>query len=334
MLSSGSILTENLAAKIHQAGCDGAFVADATFDDLNIKGIISAKLKENTVRSLRNFFEGISAGNHFLISRSFSAMKRQLYEIIDEISTDKNAMINMVDLKVFDDYTYYHCVNVAALSIMVGVSAGMNKSGLYKLGMGGLLHDLGKLYIPKEILNKLGPLTYDEYEVMKKHSQYGSEYLKRQTEIPLESVIAVLTHHERYDGKGYPLGLPANKQTLEGKIIAICDNYDAMTSDRPYRKAFSPSEAIEHIMGNAGIMFDPKVLDIFIKKIVPYPVGSVVNLSNGKKGIVIENFPKSYVRPRIKLICGEGDGDIYDLCHDPSLLNVTVVGIEKGSVLY
>ncbi len=255
--------------------------------------------------------------------------------IIDEISTDKNAMINMVDLKVFDDYTYYHCVNVAALSIMVGVSAGMNRTGLYKLGMGALLHDLGKLYIPKEILNKLGPLTYDEYETIKKHSRYGSDYLKRQNEIPLESVIAVLTHHERYDGKGYPLELPANKQTLEGKIIAICDNYDAMTSDRPYRNAFSPSEAMEHIMGNAGIMFDPKVLAIFMKKIVPYPVGSVVNLSNGKKGIVIENYPNSYVRPRIKLIPEkiETDGNIiYDLCNDPTLLNVTVIGIDKSNI--
>lgn len=332
LLSADSVLSDSLIAKIKKSDCDGVYITGGSENDPNVKGIISTKLKENTVRAVRNFFNGIDKGDAVMTQAAFASMKHLLDEIIDEISTDKNAMINMVDLKVFDDYTYYHCVSVGALSIMVGVAAGMNRSGLYKLGMGALLHDLGKIFIPKEILNKLGPLSYDEFEIMKKHSQFGSDYLKRQSEIPLESVIAVLTHHERYDAKGYPLGLPANKQTLEGKIIAICDNYDAMTSDRPYRKAFSPSEAIEHLMGNAGVMFDPKILEIFIKKIVPYPVGTKVDLSNGKKGIVIENFPNSYVRPKIQIIPEDGDESdnlIYDLCNDQTLLNVTVIGINK-----
>jgi len=333
LLTNGTALTESLIEKLIPAGCDGAYIVDDSENEPNVKGIISTRLKENTVKAVRSFFSGIERGDSLITTYSFSTMKHLLDDIIDEISTDKNAMINIVDLKVFDDYTYYHCVSVAALSVMVGVAAGMNRNGLYKLGMGALLHDLGKLFIPKEILNKVGPLTYDEYEYMKKHSQFGSDYLKRQNTLPLESIIAVLTHHERYDGKGYPLGLPNNKQTLEGKIIAICDNYDAMTSDRPYRKAFSPSEAMEHIMGNAGIMFDPKILDIFMKKIVPYPVGTVVNLSNGKKGIVIENFPNSNMRPRIKILPEVDNLDeceIYDLCNNPELLNVTIIGINKS----
>lgn len=334
LLTAGSILTDNLIEKMTLSGCEGAYIVDDTPDDPNVKGIISKKLKENTVRAVRTFFNGIERNDSLMTSYSFSSMKHLLDDIIDEISTDKNAMINMVDLKVFDDYTYYHCVSVAGLSIMVGVSAGMNRSGLYKLGMGALLHDLGKIFIPKEILNKNGPLDFDEYEQMKKHSQLGSDYLKRQNALPLESVIAVLTHHERYDAKGYPLGLPQNKQTIEGKIIAICDNYDAMTSDRPYRTAFSPSEAIEHIMGNSGVMFDPKILSLFIKKIVPYPVGTVVDLSNGKKGIVVENYPASYMRPKIRIIPTDGDimkNEVYDLGNDPELLNVTVIGLNKSN---
>jgi HD-GYP domain-containing protein (c-di-GMP phosphodiesterase class II) len=221
---------------------------------------------------------------------------------------------------------------VAALSIMVGVASGMNRNRLYKLGMGAILHDIGKILIPKNILNKPGSLTSDEYEIMKKHCQYGSDYLKKQNVLPLESIIAVLTHHERYDSKGYPLGLSANKQIIEGKIIAICDNYDAMTSDRPYRSAFTPSETMEYIMGNSGIMFDPKILNIFIKKIVLYPVGTVVNLSNGKKGIVVQNYPGSIMRPRIQILPDIGNSEektIYDLNKDNTLLNITVTGIDR-----
>lgn len=331
LLSIGSELTESLIVKITIAGCNGVYIEDNTPDDPNIKGIISSKLKDNTVRAVRSFFSGIEKNDVLMTKTSFSTMKYLLDDIIDEISTDKNAVVNMVDLKMFDDYTYYHCVSVAGLSIMVGVSAGMNRRGLYKLGMGALLHDLGKIFIPKEILNKNGPLTHDEYEEMKKHSLLGSEYLKAQNALSIESIVAVLTHHERYDAKGYPFGLPQNKQTVEGKIIAICDNYDAMTSDRPYRKAFSPSEAIEHLMGNAGVMFDPRILNLFIKKIVPYPVGSVVNLSNGKRGIVIENYINSFLRPKIKLIPTDPTvtEEIFDLCNDPKLLNVTITGTNK-----
>ncbi|MDD4164756.1 MAG: HD-GYP domain-containing protein [Eubacteriales bacterium] len=332
LLAMGSELTEKFIEKLLDSECDGAYIADDSVEDSGVKGIISTKLKENTVRAVRSFFIGIEKNNTFEARNSLSSMKNLLEDIIDEISTDKNAMVNMVDLKVFDDYTYYHCVSVAGLAIMVGVSAGMNRKALYKLGMGALLHDVGKIFIPKEILNKNGPLTKSEFEIMKKHSRLGSDYLKRQNALPLESVIAVLTHHERYDSKGYPLGLPHNKQTIEGKIIAICDNFDAMTSDRPYRPAFSPSEAIEHIMGNAGIMFDPSILNLFIKKIVPYPIGTIVNLSNGKRGVVVENYPNSFMRPKIRIVSSENNGgkeEIYDLCNNPELLNVTVIGLHK-----
>jgi HD-GYP domain len=365
LLVCGTTLTETLIEKMKLSGCEGAFISsgvsdidcddivdgdnksdgdnnrnsdnDSESDDENnsdsgVHGIISTKLKENTVSAVRNIFTGISQGDTQLASQSFETMKNLLDDIIDEISTDGNAIVNMVDLKVFDEYTYYHSVNVAALSIMLGVTAKMNRNGLYKLGMGAILHDIGKIFIPKEVLNKMKPLTSDEFEIIKKHSQFGSDYLKKQNPVPLESLVAVLTHHERYDSKGYPLGLPANKQIIEGKIITVCDNYDAMTSDRPYRPAFSPSEAMEHLMGNSGVMFDPKVVNLLIKKIVLYPVGTTVVLSNGKIGTVIKNYPSSIMRPKIRLqpdMVDPGGKTIYDLYNDLSLYNVTVTGIER-----
>lgn len=332
LLSVDCVLTTRLINRMVLSECEGAYIADGSEDEPQENGIISSKLKENTVKAVKDFFIGAEQNNSSIKASSFSAMKQQLNNIIDELSCNKNAMVNMADLKVFDDYTYYHCVSVTGLSIMVGIASNMCRSDLYKLGMGALLHDIGKMFIPKKILNKNGPLNKDEYDYIKRHCQLGFDYLKMQNQLSAEPIIAVLTHHERYDSKGYPLGLPQNKQTIEGKIIAVCDNYDALISDRPYRKAFSPSEAIEYIMGNSGTMFDPKILDIFLKKIELYPVGTVVKLSNGKTGRVIETYRDCCMRPKIMLIPSNNDPDryvIYDLRNNPELLNVTVIGINR-----
>lgn len=344
LLVSGTVLTESLIEKIKISSCDGAYITNnEKYDDSNCDndggsgahGIISAKLKENTVDAVRSIFTGINQDNVKLANQALESIKHLLDDIIDEISNNNNVMVDMVDLKDFDEYTYYHSVNVAALAIMIGVAMKMDRTRLYKLGLGAILHDIGKIYIPKEILNKNGPLAPEEFMIVKKHCQYGSDYLKKQNNIPLESIIAVLTHHERYDSKGYPFGLPEKKQILEGKIISVCDNYDAMTSDRPYRPAFSPPETIEYLLGNTGVMFDPEIIEVFVKKIVLYPVGATVNLSNGEKGVVIKNYPGSTMRPKICLCPSETHPDesiIYDLSNDPSLYNVTITGINKTSI--
>lgn len=333
LLAKGQVLSAGHINKIALLDHEGAYINDGDEQEPQLKGIISASLKENTVDAMRNLFGQIDRGDKPGIAYSFSKVRYLLDDIIDEISIDKNALVNMVDVKQFDDYTYYHSVNVAALSIMVGASAGFNRTRLYKLGLGALLHDIGKIFIPKEIINKPGQLTREEYNLMKEHSRLGSEYLKKQWDISVETNIAVLTHHERYDGKGYPLGLSENKQTVEGKIVCISDVYDALTSDRPYRRAVSPSEAIEHIMGSSETLFDPKVINMFIKKIIPYPVGTTVFLSNGMSGVVIENFISNKIRPKIRILNAvnqeTGEELIYDLQHDESLMNVTILGIKK-----
>lgn len=347
LLVSGTVITEALIDGIKRVGCGGVYVRErengtgetgikivqnSKDDNSSNRGIISSKLKGNAVDAIKKYFIAVSNGDTLMAEFSFYAIKSVLDDIIREISSNKSALVNIADLKIFDEYTYNHSVNVAVLAIMVGVTANMSRNGLYRLGMGAILHDIGKIFVPKEVLNKIEPLTPEELEIMKKHSQYGSYYLKKQNSLSAESIFAVLTHHERYDSKGYPLGLPPDKQIIEGKIITVCDNYDAITSDRPYRTAFSPSEAIEHLMGNCGMMFDPDVVNLFRKKVVLYPVGTVVRLSNGRKGTVIENNPANIMRPKIRLHSEQADSGtevIYDLYNDPPLYNVTVIGIEK-----
>ncbi len=334
LLTCGHVLTSANIAKLQLSEHEGACIVDCEADLTDDMGLLSKRLRFNAVTALKTFFMNVESGTEDTQYSSFLSLRHYLEAIIQELIANKNALVNMADIKTFDEYTYFHCVNVAALSILQGMSAGMNQRKLYKLGMGALLHDIGKVFITKDIINKPGALTDLEYEQMKQHSTLGSNYLRKQWEVPAESIVAVLTHHERYDGTGYPLKLPSSKQTQEGKIIAISDVYDALTSQRPYRIALSPSEAIEHIMGNSGLLFDPAIVSTFMKRIVPYPIGSNVRLSNGLHGVVIHNYSDGLMRPKIKVIRKNEQGiqetqEVLDLYNDPSLLNVTVIGFDK-----
>ncbi len=334
LLTCGHVLSAQNIAKLQISEHEGGYIVDCEADMADDMGLLSKRLRYNAVNALKSFFNHVENGNEDSKRSSFLSLRHYLEAIIQELTANKNALVNMADIKIFDEYTYFHCVNVAALSILQGMSLGMNQRKLYKLGMGALLHDIGKVFIDKEIISKPGALTDFEYEQMKQHSALGSDYLRKQWEVPAESIVAVLTHHERYDGTGYPLRLPSNKQTQEGKIIAVSDVYDALTSQRPYRVALSPSEAIEHIMGNSGSLFDPAIVSTFMKRIIPYPVGSNVLLSNGMRGVVVQNNTGGVVRPKVQVIRSNEQGvnttqEVLDLFNDPDLLNVTVIGFDK-----
>lgn len=327
MLSKGQVLSQIEINRIRELKYQGAYINDKLSEDIQVDGIISSKLKNNTVRALKDVFEYVGDGVNVSEAADFGRIKHLIDDIISEITTNKNAAVNMMDLKVFDDYTYYHSVNVAAISIVVGLSAGLSKTGLYQLGLGALLHDIGKVFVPKDILDKPGKLTVAEYDEIKKHSLLGSEYLREKWEVPIESNITVLTHHEKYDGSGYPYGLKSDKVPELGKIVAVADVYDALTSDRPYRRGMLPSDAMEYVMGGSGIMFDPKVVEMFTRKIVPYPVGTCITLSNGRTGIVIENNSNCCMRPKIRIVSDSEEETVLDLYNDRELLNVTIVGV-------
>lgn len=334
LLRRGQTLTPSQVEKLQAMEHKNACVVDHAEDIPEDPGLISKRLKRNTANAMHSLFQHIEEGNREAQASSLAQVRVFLDEIIDEISTDRAMLIGMADIRAYDEYTYYHSVGVATLSILLGVASGMSRTALYRLGMGALLHDIGKVFIPKEIVLKPGPLTDEEYEEMKRHSQLGYDYLRQYWGGPMESTVAVLTHHERYDGSGYPLGLSGDKQPLEAKIVALSDVYDAMTSERSYRSAIPPSEAIEHIMGNSGTMFDPRLVSIFIGKIVPYPIGSRVYLSNGQHAIVVGNHVDSLMRPKVKRLRMDeqrtsADDEVMDLLNDPAYWNVTILGLEK-----
>ncbi|GAB1476069.1 HD-GYP domain-containing protein [Bacillota bacterium] len=327
MLGKGAILSAEYVRIINRLRYNGIYIDDDISKDIEAVNVISDKLRINAVKAIKSIF--IYGEKEKAITRNHvETAKNHVDSIVDEILSNTDLMINMVDMKVFDDYTYYHAVNATVISIVIGVALGLNKADLKNLGYAAMLHDIGNVFIDRKLLNKAEKLTDEEFENVKTHSSLGGDYIKRGYGVPLETYMGIIDHHEKYGGAGYPNDLQGNRISLFGRIIALADVYDALISDRPHRKALLPSEACEFIMASSMTSFDPIVVEAFVKKIAPYPAGTCVKLSNGMTGIVVENYETLIMRPKLKIYqVDDCDVDSYELrLADHEALNVTVVG--------
>lgn len=325
LLRHGVALTTPLINKIRLLGFQGIYVDDDLSRHIQIENVISDDLRFRAQNEVRSLFVTVENSQVRKVGTRINAMNSMIVNIVDQILTNKNVMVNVIDIRAYDDYTYSHSINVAILSVVLGVVLGMNRSTLNDLAMGALVHDIGKVFVDKRIINKASKLTIEEFEEVKRHSLAGYNYLCANDMIPEDSKIAVLTHHEQFSGNGYPSGLADNEIHIFGRVICVADVYDALVSDRPYRRAMLPSDAIEYIMSGYNTMFDPLIVDAFIRKVAAYPVGTTVRLSNGDIGIVVENYENACLRPKIKRIeNGQTVEEYIDLAHDKSTLNITI----------
>ena len=235
------------------------------------------------------------------------------------------------DLQTYDENTYLHSLSVTVISIAIGTELELNKEQLCNLGVCAMLHDIGKIEIPIEIISKPAKLTKNEYDIVKTHTSLGGSYIVKNKEISNDIYLGVVSHHEKFDGTGYPNGLKKKEIPLFGRIITVSDVYDALTANRPYRTPIKPFEAIEYIMGGAGTSFDYDIVKAFLKRIEPYPIGACVRLSDGRRGKIIRknyNFP---LRPVIKII--EGKEEILDLQNNFNLKNIVINDIDYSYLI-
>jgi len=222
-------------------------------------------------------------------------------EIFDSVSRNPGALISLARLKTADDYTYLHSVAVCALMIALAKQIGLDEAQIRSSGLAGLLHDLGKALMPAEVLNKPGKLTPEEFELIKTHPAEGHRLLLDDASSDGIILDVVLHHHEKADGSGYPGQLADSAISVHAKMGAICDVYDAITSDRPYKKAWDPAEALRKMALWVDGHFDPVVFQTFVKTVGIYPIGSLVRLNSGRLGLVIEQAARSLLTPRIKV---------------------------------
>lgn len=320
LLANDVILTKEYINSIVKLGINGVYIDDSISQDIQIKNVISDDLRIKAVKSIKNVFN-----NPKIIMGNLNTVEVLAQNILSEILKNKSVMVNMIDIKNYDNYLYSHSVNVAVLSSVIGIGLNLDKRKLEKLIVSALLHDVGKVFLPREILEKDNRNKKEE-EVYKGHSEKGYNYIKRYQSIPITTYVGILHHHERYDGKGYPDKRKGEKISLFGRIISICDAYDNIVSPKSKIEVPIPSEAIEYIMGNNGSIFDPKLVKIFLSKVAPYPLGSILKLSNGEKVIVVENNEVCSIRPKVKSL---ETNKIYDLTRDWNTRNITIVSVEK-----
>ena len=222
-------------------------------------------------------------------------------EISNSVARNTSALISLARLKTADDYTYMHSVAVCALMVALSRQLGLDAELTRELGMAGLLHDMGKALIPTEVLNKPGKLTDEEFAMIKRHPAEGHRLLVEGAtvgDIPLD---VVLHHHEKVDGSGYPERFKGDEISLYAKMGAVCDVYDAITSNRPYKAGWDPAESIRKMTEWCNGHFDARIFQAFVKSIGIYPVGSLVRMSSGRLGVVTEQSERSLLTPRIRV---------------------------------
>ncbi len=223
-------------------------------------------------------------------------------DMVQSIIRNPDAMVWMSQLKDRNEYVAIHCVNVCTLSVAFGRHLGLSEGELFHLGLGALLHDLGKLRIPNDILNKPGKLTRDEFKVMQSHPEQGKNLLMSSGTIPDTSLEVAYTHHERMDGRGYPRGLKAHQLNLFTKIVAIVDVYDALTSDRVYHDGMSCEDALGKIYEWGARDLDAELVEHFIQAIGLFPVGCQLELTDGQVGMVMEPNRLMPRRPKVLVL--------------------------------
>jgi len=304
-LMKGTILTARYIQGIKRLGLDYVYVLESQRDSGSESGeknqvvIASMKLNKAYNKALDRFksvYQNVGMSNEIEIQKVQEAISPMLQEIISH----QNILGRLRQIDIEDAYTYKHSVDVCMLSVMIGKWLNLTPEMLNHLAVSALLHDIGKSKIPLEILNKPGKLTAEEFELVKKHTIFGYEMIKNSTEIP-EIAYGILQHHERMDGTGYPYGLKGEDIHLFGRIIAVADIFDTMTSERVYKKKESPFKTAELLGDNRFGELDPYICSVFLDNISKFYVGNIVRLNTGEIGEVILVHKNIPTRPLIRI---------------------------------
>ncbi|MBX9870753.1 MAG: HD-GYP domain-containing protein [Burkholderiaceae bacterium] len=248
--------------------------------------------------------------------------QRLVDEISDSVARNASALISLARLKTADDYTYMHSVAVCAMMIALARQLGLDEAQTRSAGVAGLLHDLGKARMPMEVLNKPGKLTEAEFGIMKSHPVEGHQMLLAVGNVDPITLDVCLHHHEKTDGSGYPKGLKGDEISLFAKMGAVCDVYDAITSNRPYKAGWDPAESLRKMAEWANGHFDHQVFQAFVKSLGIYPIGSLVRLGSGRLAVVVEQSSRSLTMPLVKVFYSTRS----DLRIPPELIDLSAPG--------
>ena len=310
---------------LNNMGIEYVYIEDNKSDGIEIPDAISEKTRIKCKKVLRSTLNDFGKNSTLEVEGLFDTVN----DIVNEILYNKDVQVSLNDISATDDYTFSHSVSTTVYSLLLAKELGYSRSMLQKLAAGTMLHDMGKVLLDKSVLFKRDQLTPEEFEYIKQHTVFGYQALKRCTSITELSRIISLLHHERMDGSGYPRGVKAGNLHEFARIVAIADVYDALTTDRCYRKKWSNEKAVNYLIECSGSKFDTQLVAQFIQQIAIYPNGSMVRLSDMTYGVIKNQNRSMPLRPVVRVVSDQygNDIDIYeiDLMKD---LSITIIESE------
>ena len=298
LVTKETVLSEAMVANIQKTSLGSIYVRNPLFQDIEAEEVVTEDNRRKAVMALKS---AVTAYQKTKVL-DIQPLKKVLRELVVEIIRNRDSMIHQLDMRTYQDYIYAHSVNTCVLSVLIAVNLDYPEGKLTDLALGTMLHDIGMMMLPDALLMKMGNLTPEESKQVQQHPEDGFNILRTVREIPITVAHIAYQHHERVDGKGYPRNLTADKILEVAKVAAVADTFDALVSDRPYRKGMVPHEAYEVMMALADSYVDRDILHLFLTHVAIYPVGAVVQLDNGQHGVVTKVLPRLQTRPQVRLL--------------------------------